>query len=241
MRLQPGAPDLAASVDGSYVVCAGERLTLWAQATRAELASLPLDGPADVAFVGADRLLVIVPGDGRSQLSGYALPSLERVATLELEGRLAVVSAVGTRALVATESLEQPRVVAVTTKILVEAIPLREPLAGGHRGARGSAAGGVAHARGAARVLGSVLAAGAVPAEPAALAARAAGRILGAAAPLVDRRGRPDGDARGVPLLRRAAAGARRPRRTHRRRGGASRLAAPGGRDAADRRRAAWS
>jgi len=128
MRLQAGAPDLAASVDGAYVVCAGERLTLYAQATRAELASAPLDGPADVAFVGADRLLVVVPGDGRSQLCGYALPSLELVATLELEGRLRVVTAVPGRALVATESLEQPRIVALTTKILVESIPLREPL-----------------------------------------------------------------------------------------------------------------
>ena len=128
MRLYPGAPDLAASGDGAYVAGAGARLTLWAQATRAELASLPIDGPADVAFVGADRLLVVVPGDGRSQLNGYALPSLELVATLELEGRLRVLASVANRALIATESLEQPRVVAVTTKILVEGIALREPL-----------------------------------------------------------------------------------------------------------------
>ncbi len=128
MRLTAGAPDLVASVDGAYVACAGAQLTLYAQQTRAELGSLPLDGPADIAFVGADRLLTVVPGDGRSQLNGYALPSLELVATLELEDRLRVLASVATRALIATESLEQPRVVAVTTKILVETIALREPL-----------------------------------------------------------------------------------------------------------------
>ena len=128
MRLHPGAPDLAASIDGAYVACTGARLTLYSTATRAELASAPLDGPADVAFLGADRMLVLVPGDGRSQLNGYALPSLELVATLELEDRLRIVTAVAGRALIATESLEQPRVVAVTSKILVESIALREPL-----------------------------------------------------------------------------------------------------------------
>jgi hypothetical protein len=128
MRLHPGAPDLVASVDGAHVACAGDKLTLYSQATRAAIASTALEGPADLAFVGADRLLAIVPGDGRSQLHGYALPSLEEVATLELEDRLRVLCAVGARALVATESLEQPRVVAVTTKILVESIALREPL-----------------------------------------------------------------------------------------------------------------
>ena len=128
MRLSPGAPDLVASVDGAYVACAGETLTLYSQSTRAEVASTSLDAPADVAFLGADRLLAVVPGDGRTQLNGYALPSLELVATLELEDRLHILAAVGTRALVATESLEQPRVVAVTTKILVETMPLREPL-----------------------------------------------------------------------------------------------------------------
>jgi len=128
MRLQPGAPDLAASVDGAYVACADERLTLYSTATRAEVASAVLDGPADVAFLGADRLLALVPGDGRSQLHGFALPSLELLASLELEDRLRIVTPVATRALIATESLEQPRVVAVTTKILVESIALREPL-----------------------------------------------------------------------------------------------------------------
>ena len=128
MRLSPGAPDLVASVDGTYVACAGETLTLYSQATRAKVASTSLDGPADVAFLGTDRLLAVVPGDGRTQLNGYALPSLELVATLELDDRLHVLAAVGTRALIATEGLEQPRVVAVTSKILVETIALREPL-----------------------------------------------------------------------------------------------------------------
>lgn len=128
MRLTPGAPDVVASVDGAYVACAGQTLTLYSQSTRALVASAPLDGPADVAFLGADRLLAVVPGDGRTQLVGYALPSLEVVATLELEDRLHIMTAVGSRALIATESLEQPRVVAVTTKILVETIALREPL-----------------------------------------------------------------------------------------------------------------
>ena len=106
MRLQPGAPDLAASLDGAYVVCAdGARLALYSPATRAELASVPLDGAADVAFVGGDRLLVVVPGDGRSLLHGYALPSLELVASLELEGRLGILCAVGGRAHGAAESL----------------------------------------------------------------------------------------------------------------------------------------
>jgi hypothetical protein len=128
MRLQGGAPDLAASVDGAYVACAGETLTLYAQATRAVIASAPLDGPADVAFLGADRLLVVTRGDGRSQLQGFALPSLEPIAALELEDRLMVLTAVGGRALVTNETLEQPRVVAVTSKIIVDPIALREPL-----------------------------------------------------------------------------------------------------------------
>ncbi len=128
MRLQPGAPDLAASLDGAYVACAGAKLTLYAASTHAELASAPLDGPAEIAFLGSDRLLVVVPGDGRSQLHGYALPSLELVASLELDERLRLLTAVGARALVATENLEQPRVVAVTTRILIEPIALREPL-----------------------------------------------------------------------------------------------------------------
>ena len=128
MRLQGGAPELVAGVDGAYVACAGERLTIYAQATRAELASVALDGAADVAFLGADRLLVVVRGAGRTQLCGYALPSLEPVATLELEDRLSVLAAVAGRALIVNESLEQPRLVAVTSKILVDTIPMREPL-----------------------------------------------------------------------------------------------------------------
>ncbi|HEY2744397.1 MAG TPA: hypothetical protein VGL86_07235 [Polyangia bacterium] len=128
MRLEGGAPDLAASVDGVYVACAGAKLTLSAQATRAAIAAVPLDGPADVAFVGADRLLALVRGDERTRLDGYALPSLELVATLELDDRLVVLAATGGRALIATENLEQPRVVAVTTKIVIDTIGLREPL-----------------------------------------------------------------------------------------------------------------
>jgi hypothetical protein len=128
MRLQPGAPDLAASLDGSYVACAGAKLSLYASASRTEVASAPLDGPADLAFLGADRLLVVVPGDGRTQLFGFSLPALELIASLELEGRLRVLTAVANRALVATESLEQPRMVALTTKLFVESIALREPL-----------------------------------------------------------------------------------------------------------------
>ncbi len=128
MRLEGGAPDLAASVDGAYVACADAELTLYAQATRARLANVALDGAADVAFVGGDRLLAVVRGDGRTQLAGYALPSLDLLATLELEDRLVVLAATGGRALIATESLEQPRVVAVTSKIVVDPIALREPL-----------------------------------------------------------------------------------------------------------------
>jgi hypothetical protein len=128
MRLDAAAPDLATSFDGAYVACAGARLTLYATASRKEVASAPLDGAADLAFVGGDRLLVVVPGAGRTQLHGFALPSLELLATLELEDRLRIVAAVGPRVLVATEGLEHPRVVAVTTKILVESIGLREPL-----------------------------------------------------------------------------------------------------------------
>lgn len=128
MRLQPGAPELVASLDGAYVACAGGALTLYSAATRAAIAAAPLDAGADIAFLGADRLLAVVAGDGRTQLVGYALPSLELVATLELDDRLRVAAAAGGRALVATESLEQPRVVAVTSKILVESIAIREPL-----------------------------------------------------------------------------------------------------------------
>ncbi|MCU1280924.1 MAG: hypothetical protein JWM53_4470, partial [bacterium] len=128
MRLHPGAPDLAASLDGSYVAYAGGTLSLYATTSRAEVASTPLDGPAELAFLADDRLFVIVPGDGRSQLHGYSLPSLELIASLELEGRLRVLTAVGGRALIATESLEQPRIVALTTKLFVESIALREPL-----------------------------------------------------------------------------------------------------------------
>jgi hypothetical protein len=128
MRLQPGAPDLAASLDGAYVACAGRKLALYATSTRAEVAAAQLDSPADIAFLGGDRLLAVVPGDGRSQLHAFMLPSLELVASLELEGRLRVLTTVANRALVATESLEQPRIVAVTTKILIESIALREPL-----------------------------------------------------------------------------------------------------------------
>src|SRR4051812_49975974 len=115
MRLDAAAPDLATSFDGAFVACAGARLSLYATTTQKEIASVPLDGNADVAFVGPERLLVVVPGEGRTQLHGFALPTLELLATLELEDRLRIVAAVGPRVLIATESLEQPRVVAVTT------------------------------------------------------------------------------------------------------------------------------
>lgn len=128
MRLDAAAPDLTTSFDGAYVACSGARLTLLATATRETVASTPLDGAADVAFIGRDRLLAVVPGDGRTQLHAFAVPSLELLATLELEDRLRIVTSVGPRVLIATESLEQPRVVGVTTKILVETIGLREPL-----------------------------------------------------------------------------------------------------------------
>jgi hypothetical protein len=127
MRPQTGAPDLAASLDGSYVACADRGLALYATASRTQVASAALDGPAEVAFLG-DQLLVVVPGDGRTQLHGFSVPSLELIASLELEGRLRLLAAVGNRALVVTEGLEQPRIVVLTTKIFVETIALREPL-----------------------------------------------------------------------------------------------------------------
>jgi hypothetical protein len=128
MRLLPGAPDLAASLDGSFVACADSALTLFAHDSRAAIASAPLDGPAELGFVGTDRLLAVVPGDGRTQIHGYSLPTLELIASLELEGRLRLLTAVSNRALLATESMEQPRMVALTTKIFVESIGIREPL-----------------------------------------------------------------------------------------------------------------
>ena len=128
MRLSPGAPDLAASLGGAYVACADTHLTLYSAESHVELAKTPLPGTAQIGFLGSDRLLAVVPGDGRTQLIGYALPSLETVAQLELEGRLVALAFVGTRALVATESMEQPRIVMLTTKIFVEPIALREPL-----------------------------------------------------------------------------------------------------------------
>ena len=128
MRVQPGASDLVASLDGAFVACADNRLALYDTTARALVAEAPLDGEAEIGFVGADRLLALVAGDGRTLLVGYALPSLEPLAQLELEGRLKPLAFVGGRALIATESLEQPRVVAITSKILVESIPLREPI-----------------------------------------------------------------------------------------------------------------
>src|SRR5262245_2771317 len=109
MRVSPGAPDLVASPDGAFVASAGARLRLFAVESRAEAASTPLDGPADLAFLSSDRVLALVVGDGHSQVLGFALPSLERVASLQLEGRLRLLGCVAGRALVATESLEQPR------------------------------------------------------------------------------------------------------------------------------------
>ena len=41
MRLQPGAPDLADSLDGAYVALAGAHLALFANHTRAQTASAP--------------------------------------------------------------------------------------------------------------------------------------------------------------------------------------------------------
>lgn len=129
MRLSPDAPDVVANAAGDLLAVAdAEQLRLVDVASRADQAHALLGGAADVGFVDGDRLLTVVRGDDRTQLSGYALPSLELIASLELEGRLRALAFVGTRALVATESLEQPRIVAITSKILIEPIPLREPL-----------------------------------------------------------------------------------------------------------------
>src|SRR5947209_6523134 len=115
MRLVPGAPELVSSEEQPYVVCASDHLTLYDAGSRQELASRPLPsglGAAQLGFIG-ERLLVIVPGDGRTSLMAYALPSLEPIAQLELEERLRAVCFMPNRALVTTESFEQPRVVLV--------------------------------------------------------------------------------------------------------------------------------
>jgi hypothetical protein len=127
MRLSPGVPELVASEDHAYVAMAGAELTLLDAATRATLSVVPLGTGAHVGFLGP-RLLSLLPGEGRTLVSAYALPSLELVAQLELDGRLVPLAFTSSRALVTTESLEHPRVVGVTTKIIVDPIPMREPL-----------------------------------------------------------------------------------------------------------------
>src|SRR5205807_4139817 len=60
MRLSPGAPDLAASLDGAYVACADSHLTLYHAQTQAELAKTALEGTAQIGFLGNDRLLAVI-------------------------------------------------------------------------------------------------------------------------------------------------------------------------------------
>ncbi|HEX4457391.1 MAG TPA: hypothetical protein VIA18_05450, partial [Polyangia bacterium] len=130
MRLVAGAPELVAADDQPYVVCAAEKLTLYDAATKQELASRPLPpeaSGAQLGFVG-DKLLAIVPGDGRTSLMAYSLPALDLVAQLELEERLRAVCFMPSRALVTTESFEQPRIVLVTSRIYLDPIAIREPV-----------------------------------------------------------------------------------------------------------------
>ncbi len=130
MRLVPGAPELVAAEDQPYVVCAAEKLTLYDAVSKQELASrsLPPEASnAQIGFVG-DKLLAIVPGDGRTSLMAYSLPALELVAQLELEERLRAVCFMPSRALVTTESFEQPRIVLVTSRIYLDPIAIREPV-----------------------------------------------------------------------------------------------------------------
>ena len=114
MRLTAGAPDLPASVDGAYVACAGATSSRSTRRPRTPSSprrrSTGRPTSPSSAPIGCSRSCAATD---RSQLCGYTLPSLEPVAMLELEDRAASCSAaVGGRALVTDESLEQPRVVA---------------------------------------------------------------------------------------------------------------------------------
>ena len=165
--------------------------------------------------------LVYTPHVARRQLfftsghEGYYSQTVARAdrAQLELEERLRAVCFMPNRALVTTESFEQPRVVLVTSRIYLDPIGIREPLILRHRGARGAAAGGVARPRRAARVLGSAGAARAVPAQPAADGDGDDGRLRVAAAASCGSPAHGQRRARGLSLLRRSLAGAHRPRR----------------------------
>ena len=127
MRLSPGAPELVASLDGSTVVMAlPGRLFLYSPDGNQQATTTLPDGEPDVGFVG-ERLLCIVRGEV-THILALALPSLEVVAELELEERLRLLACVGMRALVANESLEHPRIVTVTTVLVIEPIAVHQPL-----------------------------------------------------------------------------------------------------------------
>ena len=98
-------------------------------ATRAEVAAAPLDS------TGRHRLRRRrSPARGRARRRTLAAARVcaavaRAGGAARARGRLRVLTTVGNRALVATESLEQPRIVAVTTKLLIaDPIALREPL-----------------------------------------------------------------------------------------------------------------
>jgi hypothetical protein len=128
MRVSPGTPDLAASLDGTMVVMASPgRLTLFSPDGSPHITGDIPDGEPDVGFVG-ERLIAVVRADEGTHLLALNLPSLEVVAQLELEDRLRLVACVGMRALVTNENFERPRIVTVTTVLVVEPIALHHPI-----------------------------------------------------------------------------------------------------------------
>src|SRR6476469_6452756 len=104
MRLRPGVPELVASEDHAYVAVAGEQLTLFDAAARTELASVPLGKGAQIAFLG-DHLLTVRADETHTTLQAFALPSLEQVSLLGLDGRRTLLASTPSRALITTESL----------------------------------------------------------------------------------------------------------------------------------------
>jgi hypothetical protein len=130
-RLAPDSPQLIASPDGAHIalVRSDGRLELHSAASRARIASIPVGaGLIDIGFCGSDRLLAFARGEAQTQVRALAVPALETIAQLTIEGQAHPLAFVGARVLCANEAMQEPRVVTLTSRFLLDPIALRVPL-----------------------------------------------------------------------------------------------------------------